>query len=289
MAYHGRVVEAHKVFFDYLHCGLAHTEGSPECTKVTAMSKREIDAAVEMAKGLASLEGFELKKVGMVEHYLGSEDRAVKVALLRFERDDSKNNGFGGEHISFTLNIESPRLMGLTRMQRDLTGDRFVSHQEALNAAVKFMQRHASDLMPAGAEVPAINEAEPSARVAFNNEDAGDADTVGLAIGNIVLHWIGDHKEEIIADGTNIEVHGMKVKMYVPSTKLWAWAVIDQSGSVETFERDISWDFEIFRRDTQMWLHDKWLETHKPRLMSPGASCVEAENLVEANASVRPI
>ena len=30
-----------------------------------------------------------------------------------------------------------------------------------------------------------------------------------------------------------------------------------------TFERDLFWNFDQFKRETQMWLHDKWLETHK--------------------------
>jgi len=54
-------------------------------------------------------------------------------------------------------------------------------------------------------------------------------------------------------------VYGLKVKMYIPKTGLWAWVIVDTAGRIITFERNISWDFTKMERQTQMWLHDKWL------------------------------
>ncbi|WP_446470479.1 hypothetical protein [Xenorhabdus stockiae] len=41
--------------------------------------------------------------------------------------------------------------------------------------------------------------------------------------------------------------------------RLYFWIFVASDKSVMAFERDIKWDFIKASRQTERWLHDKWL------------------------------
>lgn len=255
-------------FFNYPNWGLAEKSSSPTVKLMRPVSMQETEQAVLVLKQFVNLDGFELRKAGMAEHYQGNAIDPAKVLFVRFERADNQNSGLGGEHISATVDLTSNRLMGFTRMQATLTGDHSVSHQVALDRAVDFLKVAAPDLVPEKSVSIDVGSQKVSSKMDFSPE---------LNIGNLEVHWIGDHKEDIKASGDDVEVHGMKVKTYIPSNQLWAWVVVDKQGQIETFERNIFWNFNEFKRETQMWLHDKWLDAQQIVLPEPAGTSLRAK------------
>lgn len=202
------------------------------------------------------LEGYKPAYANQIAYYQGGLQSGDAV-LMRFEREDGKNTGLGGEHVSVIYDLQARQVLGLTRMQAQLDGSTFVDHQTALNNAIRFLKKFAPDLVPAAVEVPALNTLAPGDRMEFVPE---------VKLGEVQLNWIDDHAETIFADGKKREIHGMKIKLYLPKTELWAWVIVDKNGEVETFERNICWDFDKVQRKTQMWLHDAWLQAQNIRL-----------------------
>ena len=239
--------------FDYPTWGLAENSDL-QPTQIVVLPFEKTVTAVAILSKYVDLTGFALKSSGIVKHYQGKDQISLSLIWLRFERENGKNNGIGGEHISVTVDITEGKVMGLTRMQASLSGDAYVSHQAALTHAIEFLKIAAPDLMPKNAIIPTINSLTPGTRIDFSPE---------LKIGNVEIHWINDHKEDVVVGLGETEVHGMKVKMFIPSSELWAWVVVDKNGNIETFERNIFWNFSEFRRETQMWLHDKWLSAQE--------------------------
>ncbi|NNM59113.1 MAG: hypothetical protein HKM04_04795 [Legionellales bacterium] len=196
------------------------------------------------------LNDYILNFANSVSYYQAECNADSAVILLRFERKDGSNQGFNGEHISIIFDVKKHCLLGFTRMQADLGGEISLSHQKILQTAIKFLKIHASDLINRDITIPELNEIKPSDRMIFEPE---------LCIDNTEIQWIDEHSEFILVNNLNVEISGMKVKMFLPEKKLWAWVIVDKNGQIETFERNISWDFEKMQRKTEMWLHDKWL------------------------------
>lgn len=175
------------------------------------------------------------------------------MVLIRFESEDRSNQGLGGKHISAAFDVTNNKLMGLVRMVPELDNSSFVSHEEALETAIKFLQVNAPDLIDQEVIIPQLTKLENGSRIEFDQNDER------LNFGKVQVYWIDDHAEAIIINGEQKEIHGMKVKMYVPEQELYTWVIVDKNSEVLVFERDISWDFSKFQRNTQMWLHDSWI------------------------------
>lgn len=243
------------VSFDYRTWGLK--DALPK--EVRPLAPEKITALTRVAVSLVDLSGYQLAETGKVKHYQGVHCPSANIGLLRFTPTGTCN--LHSEHISLAIDLDKHVLMGLTRMQRQVVGTQAedVSHELALARAFEFLKLNAPDLISADAVLPALPDAPfAGSKLDFEHEP--------LVLGKLEVHWIGDHKESMVVDGTAAEFHGMKVKMYIPETELWAWAVVDKMGAVNTFERNISWDFVKFQRETQMWLHDQWLEKQGIRL-----------------------
>jgi hypothetical protein len=75
------------------------------------------------------------------------------------------------------------------------------------------------------------------------------------------------HPEKLMVDGQLQTTNGIKVKMHFnDDSERYAWCIIDKFGDAQIFERNISWSFTNFTRETQMWLHDRWLQHHSNML-----------------------
>ncbi len=246
-----KIEDNHHSAFDYPTWGLAENTDLFPAEIIMQLSIEKIATAVGILTKHVNLTGYALKNSGGIKHYQGKNLDALQLVWLRFERADKKNNGIMGEHISATIDVAKHKIMGFTRMQAELLGDAFVSHQLALTKAIEFLKLAAADLVPHDVVIPEINSLHSGSRYEFSPE---------LKIGNVEVHWIDDHKEDLIIEAQPIAVHGMKVKMFIPLTNLWAWVIVDKNGEIETFERNIFWNFKEFRRETQMFLHDKWLD-----------------------------
>ncbi|OHV76098.1 hypothetical protein LCM4573_14280 [Rhizobium sp. LCM 4573] len=146
--------------------------------------------------------------------------------LVRYERADGRNSGFGGEHFS-TVTDPSGRLKGFTRMDLSLREGELPGEDEAQNIAMRFLGAHAPDLLP------------------------------GLRIS-----FIAPHEETVQSAGRPVTLTGMKVKMRNMADGRWFWVIVGSDREVMVFERDIVWADLQGRRLTEMWLHDRWLEEH---------------------------
>lgn len=247
---------------EYQKWGLAENTVVNEAIVIKPLLSELSHKTLNIIDHITHIKDFSITSAALVEHYQGKNISSKKLALLRLERNDGKNSGLRGEHISATIDINTLQLIGFTRMEKHLSGEISISHQDALNQAIQFLKIFAPDLISEETISPKLNfqisNLKSDSKLEFNT---------GLPIGKTELHWIGQHTEEIIShqetsQKEKIQIHGMKVKMYIPETKLWAWVIIDNTGDILTFERDIFWNFDQFKRETQMWLHDSWIEAH---------------------------
>lgn len=147
--------------------------------------------------------------------------------LVRYERSDARNAGFGGEHFS-TVIASNGRLKGFARIDLDLIGRDLPSREEAQAIAMDFLQKQAPDLLP-----------------------------------GMKLSWIDPHDEplRVTRDGKteDLTLTGMKVKMRNTADGLWFWVIVGADHNVMVFERDIHWISFPGHRGTEKWLHDSWL------------------------------
>lgn len=144
------------------------------------------------------------------------------VLVFRHERADGRNVGLGGEHVSFVVETEMIRLMGVTRMEARFADGDFPERGTARDIADEFIAQAAPDLH-----------------------------------GTLDVLWIEPHDETITADGHEVVISGMKVKCRDP-TGTYAWVIVGPESEVITFERDIIWNSDMSKRQTEQWLHDDW-------------------------------
>lgn len=194
-----------------------------------------------------------------VKHFI-SELKEITSVVVRFIPSfiNASKLQYGGEHISFVYDIEGDRLLGMTNMtDKKHQNVPFLSHEVALKKAIDFLYEIAPDLMETNDQEIELIEIDNGDRMIFSPS---------LKIGKIEVNWIDVHEEFFLKkdDINKTIVDGLKVKMYIPDTNLWVWVIIDRNGEVQTFERDISWDFSKMERCTQMWLHDEWIQLHFP-------------------------
>jgi len=195
--------------------------------------------------------GFTLGFASRVGYFSNGDKKAI---LLRFERENGENKGLGGEHVSVVYSVQDKKILGFTKMRSELTPEvADITHQEALAIAVEFLQKAAPDLISEEVGTPELNGIDKKERMEF---------VPACPLGKTQLNWMDDHGELLTLGGKETEIHGMKVKLYIPETELWAWVIIGTDKQVLTFEKNIAWDFEKMQRKTQMWLHDGWLKEH---------------------------
>ncbi len=105
---------------------------------------------------------------------------------------------------------------------------------------------------PAGS-VPTAQEAERTAGEFLRRIDPAFA--AGLTV-----QWIDRHDEAITgADGAPpVQVCGRKVKTRHNSGR-YTWVIVGAGNVILTYERDVTWDADHSRRQTAMWLHDRWI------------------------------
>ncbi len=232
---------------DYKSWGLGN--GRLLSQKLT-LTEKEIKKAKKIVMPFLQKPTFYLKRVQLVNYYQGPHVVDKELAFLRFEKNDNAIEILGGEHVSFLIDLSLQRIIGLTKMWYDSSNEDFISHQQALNKAVAFLCSVAPDLIPSEINLPMLPVKSSGTKLDLVHK---------IKVGNIELHWIGSHIETIVVENRKIEIKGMKVKLYHQPTNLWTWVVIDNKGEIITFERNVFWNFEKFKRGTQMWLHDNWL------------------------------
>ena len=142
---------------------------------------------------------------------------------FRHEPTDGSTADLGGEHISFVVDARAARLLGMTRMEARLAVGGLPDRETARTVAEEFLADAAPDLH-----------------------------------GAVEVLWIEPHDETIAVDGRDVVVSGMKVKCRDQSGT-YAWVIVGPRSEVVTFERDVIWNDDMSRRETEQWLHDDWL------------------------------
>ena len=167
------------------------------------------------------------------EAYVQVAKRAVSVdgeavSLTRYEREDGRHAGLGGEHFSSVVS-ESGRLKGFANISLDLVDRPLSSAERSEEVARAFLQEHAPDLLP-----------------------------------KMEIHWIDTHDEPVrIELNGRVEtatLTGMKLKARNLDDRLWFWVIVGPDEQVMVFERDITWITFPGYRQTEKWLHDSWLK-----------------------------
>jgi hypothetical protein len=223
----------------------------------------EIRAGVEIFLCLGvGAPSFKRSFAAMVPHYQGPNCPAKRVLLLRYTRTGEIE--LGGEHISATINLDDGKVLGYCRMLKECDGRSFVDINTALRCAFHFLKSYASDLC-AAQDPPLINLPPGVCQgqgISFDSKTEGTDFEPGFSMGKVSVLWVDDHQEVLSCHGKVFETHGMKVKMSLNDhSGQYAWVIVDKFAKVQVFERNIYWDFNDMRRDTQMWLHDGWLQT----------------------------
>ncbi len=142
---------------------------------------------------------------------------------FRHARSDGSNAVLGGEHISFVVDEKRSCLLGMTRMEKRFAEGDIPDREKARTVAEEFVADAAADLH-----------------------------------GGLDVLWIEPHDETITADGCDVVITGMKVKCRDQSGT-YAWVIVGPCNEVITFERDVIWNDDMSRRETEQWLHDDWL------------------------------
>jgi len=150
-----------------------------------------------------------------------------QVELIRYEREDGRSDGIGGEHFSLVLD-ELGKIKGFTRMDAALAIGELPSRDDARVIAIDFLKQFTPDLLA-----------------------------------TMKLSWVEPHDEpiQVTRNGKTekITLTGMKVKMRNTSDGLWFWVIVGSDRKVMVFERDIVWITFPGHRKTEKWLHDSWV------------------------------
>lgn len=149
----------------------------------------------------------------------------VSAYLFRFEKQENK--GLGGEYFSFLIS-ENKQILGFSIMDKKYSDTKMLSKSETEKIAKEFLLKMDKSL-----------------------------------VNDLKNLWIERHDEEILVNGQNTVLAGMKYKCYRSSQKDYAWVIVGFDGSVMTFERNIKWNTIAQKRITEKWLHDSWLKKQK--------------------------
>lgn len=205
-------------------------------------------------------EGFVLASAAIVQHQQGPKHGALTGVLLRYTK--SGDLELGGEHISFVVSLSDNKLLGMARMLEKCDGADWVTPSLALATSLKFLKEVASDLVGIDklAELPLPEDLTKGQGVDIFD---GKTKAPGFSLGAVSVHWIDDHAEKLKVGMSDRETHGMKVKMrFNDNSERYAWVIVDKESDIHVYERNIFWNFAEFKRETQMWLHDGWLQAH---------------------------
>ncbi|MCT3833228.1 nuclear transport factor 2 family protein [Elizabethkingia anophelis] len=148
----------------------------------------------------------------------------VPAYLFRYEK---YNKGFGQEHFSFIISESKKQILGFTNMDKKYADSKMLSKKETEKIARTFLLKQDKSLA-----------------------------------GNLKNLWIDRHDEEIMVNGENTILAGMKYKCYNPSENNYVWVIVGYDGSIVSFERNIRWNNKERRRITEKWLHDNWVKDH---------------------------
>lgn len=151
--------------------------------------------------------------------------------LTRYERQDRRNAGLGGEHFSTVVALDGT-LKGFANMSLDLVGKPLPSRERTEQIARAFLQETAPDLLP-----------------------------------RMQISWIEPHDEPIrVARHGRTEtvmLTGMKVKARNLADGRWFWVIVGGDARPMVFERDIVWISFPGHRKTEKWLHDSWVAENR--------------------------
>lgn len=156
--------------------------------------------------------------------------------LRRHERQDGRNTGLHGEHLSMVVAADGA-LKGFVHLSLTRAGQPLPSRARTETIARDFLQRQAPDLLP-----------------------------------GMEISWIEPHDEtlRIQREGRSqaVVLTGMKLKARNMADGRWFWVIVGGDEQVMIFERDIVWITFPGHRQTEKWLHDSWLERN-------GADCAQ--------------
>jgi hypothetical protein len=228
-------------------------DGSAASLCIDKALTEEIKTGIFFANQWIDVKGFTLVENGWVDYYQGSNHISERLLFLRFV-PKNKRPFLGEEHFSILCSLKNNQVFGfLKTLYVSNEVKKYLTHQEALNSAIPFIQKNNPELIPLKIVIPKIQAAAPGTKINFSQK---------IDLGNIELHWIGGHDETVHQDQEKHVISGMKVKMFNKQNKLWLWVVVAHNGEVIAFENNVSWNFLKGRRETQMWLHDEWLAAH---------------------------
>ncbi len=148
------------------------------------------------------------------------DGRAVE--LIRYQPNEIKNIQFGRTHFSVLIG-EDGQLKGFYWLAPELAAGQLPGCEQAEDIAVEFLKNYAPDL--------------------YENRE---------------IHWCKPHDEKLVADGREITITGMKVKMRNPVDGRWFWVIVGRNQRPVIFERDIVWIRFPGKRQSEKWLHDAW-------------------------------
>lgn len=214
-------------------------------------------SALNIAKINFDLTDLKLDISLLVDSYRGPQLPSFTLVLLKFSKNDEPLLSLDGEHLTILIDIFNKKVHGFTKMFFDENiSHNIIPHKVALEKAIYFIQKISPDLIPINeVKLPKISNKKLTSKLSF---------VVKPKIGNTELHWINKHYEYLKIRDKKYQIFGMKVKLFIPDRNLWAWVIVDSAGNIQTFEKDIYWNFSKFIRDTQMWLHNDWIKINIP-------------------------
>lgn len=180
----------------------------------------------------AALDRLEVPKGYLPRGVVWRDHGARQVWHFRYEKASGENRGLGGEHFSFTVDVLSGEVIGVTWMDGRFSPEAMPEEEEAQEAARRFLGRVA----------PGLGE-------------------------QLTTLWVDRHDEKILAAGEEVPVSGIKVKMRRDFEGDYAWIIVGRSAGADgageepvviTFEH-IVWDSTAGHRATQFWLSDDYL------------------------------
>ncbi len=189
--------------------------------------------AMQLAKEIIAIpENYRLAEYEKVSH-----DK-LPIVRMRFISDKNSENQMGGEHFSITVDPHNRRLMGLMHLEKTTETENYVDEEQAKSITFDFLRAYAEDLI----DTIEVRWIKPTRKIPVNSPH-DDAFTLN--------------------DGSVIT--GMRVKLWSNGAGNYAWVIVNASGKVINFERDIAWSTLRHCRTTEKWLHDDWLQNNKKK------------------------
>ena len=239
---------SHPIQVNYKAWGL----GSQPNTISTPIDEKIIKKNVNAIEKIFSVVKLHCSSTVSVNYFQGNGNPDKELLLFRFNELPAKECELGGEHISILMDPMDHKIFGLMDLRITASKKVYTTPAAALKTAISFLKNAASDLIFSTTSLPEMpkHTTQSEEKITFNDHPK---------IGLLELHWIGQHSEFIKNKNELLEIVGMKVKFYHRERNLWLWVIVNQNNKVICYERDVFWNFDQFRRDTQMWLHDHWL------------------------------